>query len=73
LTFSQIQRIAETITNFYQDQGYFLAQAIIPKQDVDNGVIELIIQEGTLDESEPLIINDTGSVGYPLRLKQSFN
>ena len=71
LTFTQIQNIATTLTNFYQDQGYFLAQAIIPKQDVNEGVINILIQEGTLDESEPLLIHDTGAVGYPLRLKQS--
>jgi len=71
LSFTEIQQIAATISKFYQDQGYFLAQAILPKQEIVNDTIEIIIQEGALDPNQPLLINDTGAVGFPLRLKQT--
>ncbi len=68
LTFNQIQKLATIISDFYHQEGYFLAIAIIPKQEVIDGVIEIIIQEGELDANEPLKINDKGAVGTPLRL-----
>ena len=69
LNFTEIQKIADTLTAFYQEQGYFLAKALIPKQDVDNDKIRILIQEGALDDSDPLTINDSGAIGTPLRLK----
>lgn len=71
LSFNQMQLLTQALTNFYQDQGYFLAQAILPKQEISNDTIKIIIQEGSLDPNQPLMINDSGSVGFPLRLKQS--
>ncbi len=70
LTFKQIQNLATIISDFYHQEGFFLAVAIIPKQEVIDGVIEMIIQEGQLDANEPLKINDKGAVGTPLRLSK---
>lgn len=64
LSFNQMQLLTQALTNFYQDQGYFLAQAILPKQEISNDTIKIIIQEGSLDPNQPLMINDSGSVGF---------
>ena len=66
LTFQEIQSAAERINRYYAEQGYFLAQAVIPKQEVLDGTVTIVINEGKLDKEEPLKIN-----GSKLRLKES--
>ena len=57
LTFQQIQSAADRINRYYADQGYFLAQAIIPKQEVVDGTVVIYITEGKLDKEHPIKIN----------------
>ena len=57
LTFAQIQLAADRITNYYNEKGFFLAQAIIPKQEIQNGVVVILVNEGKLDSKEPYKIN----------------
>jgi hemolysin activation/secretion protein len=65
LTFNEIQTAALRIKNFYNKKGYFLANAVIPKQEVKNGIVIIFITEGKLDSKNPYIIKKTG-----LRLKE---
>ena len=65
LTFNEIQTAAVRIKNFYNQKGYFLANAVIPKQEVQNGIIIIFITEGKLDSNNPYIIKKTD-----LRLKE---
>lgn len=48
LTFNEINEIVNRITNFYRENGYFLAKAIIPKQNIfdNNHIIKIYISEG---------------------------
>jgi hemolysin activation/secretion protein len=57
LTFDQMQLAADRIKDFYNAKGFFLAQAIIPKQEVKDGVLIILINEGKLDSKEPYKIN----------------
>jgi hemolysin activation/secretion protein len=57
LTFEQIQLAADRITSHYNVRGFFLAQAIIPKQEIKNGIVIILINEGKLDSKEPYKIN----------------
>ena len=57
LNFEQIQQAADRITDFYNKKGFLLAQAIIPKQEIKDGVVIIIINEGKLDSKEPYKIN----------------
>lgn len=52
LTFNQLQRIATIITKYYREQGYFVARAYIPAQNVlqNNNVVEITVLEGTYGE-----------------------
>ncbi|ASK21788.1 peptide ABC transporter permease [Halomonas sp. N3-2A] len=41
-----IQAIANRISQHYRDNGYSFAQALIPAQSLDNGILELQVVEG---------------------------
>ncbi len=49
LAFSDIVDLSNKITHYYRDQGYLLARAYIPAQEVENGVVRISILEGTVD------------------------
>jgi hemolysin activation/secretion protein len=57
LTFDQMQLAADRIKDFYNAKGFFLAQAVIPKQEIKDGVLIILINEGKLDSKEPYKIN----------------
>jgi hemolysin activation/secretion protein len=56
LTFDEIQLAADRITTFYQEKGFFLARAIVPKQEVINGVVVIRVNQGQLDPQKPFVI-----------------
>lgn len=58
LSISDLQHAANIITNFYQQQGYFLARAYLPKQDVTESIVTITVQEGLLDGDDGILIND---------------
>ena len=66
LTFTQIQDAAKKIADFYVSNGYFLARAVIPKQEVVDGVVIIQVSEGKLDTQKPFKINGTN-----LRFKEA--
>ena len=65
LSFDDIQNAAKRIQNFYREEGYFLAQAFIPEQEVKNGIIIIYISEGKLDSKQPFELKKNN-----LRLKE---
>jgi hypothetical protein len=54
LTFDEIQSALEVINSYYAEKGYFLASAILPKQEVKDGVIIILVNEGKLDSKTTL-------------------
>ncbi|MET0049299.1 MAG: ShlB/FhaC/HecB family hemolysin secretion/activation protein [Sedimenticola sp.] len=52
LTISQLRNAAARLTRLYRQAGYLLARAILPPQDVTEGVITLRIVEGELDSAD---------------------
>lgn len=46
LSLADLQGMAARITSFYRQNGYFVAQAYLPAQDINNGVVTLAIIEG---------------------------
>ena len=48
LSYSELEEVAAAITRFYRSRGVFLAQAYIPVQTVDAGVVTLSVLEGKL-------------------------
>lgn len=56
---AELQNIAARITHYYHNQGYFLARAYLPQQDIESGVVTIAVLEGILEE---LKINNTSHV-----------
>ena len=48
MTIGQIQEVAAAVTERYRSAGFILAQAFIPAQEVDDGVVVIEIFEGKL-------------------------
>src|SRR5690606_11377526 len=48
LNLYQLNAAADAITEFYRDQGYNLARAVVPPQKVEDGVVTLAVVEGRL-------------------------
>ncbi|CNJ38955.1 putative surface-exposed protein [Yersinia rohdei] len=52
LTFADLQSLTQAITRFYRNQGWVAAQAILPPQTVQEGVIVVRVISGRLDRPE---------------------
>jgi hemolysin activation/secretion protein len=50
LTIGQLQKVADAITQYYHDKGYFLARAVIPAQEIKEGVVNIRVLEGRLEK-----------------------
>ena len=46
LTLADLRAMAARITSFYNDRGYFVANAYLPAQDISNGVVTIVVSEG---------------------------
>lgn len=48
LTIGQLGLIADEVTKYYRQRGYFLARAVIPAQEVVGGIVTIRVLEGRL-------------------------
>lgn len=46
LNLSDLRNIASRIARYYNDRGYFLAQAYVPAQDIEGGIVTIAVIEG---------------------------
>lgn len=46
LSLTELQAMAEKITDFYRKHGYFLGQAYLPAQEIRNGEVTITVIEG---------------------------
>jgi len=49
ITLHHVYRIADAITKKYRNAGYILTKAIVPPQEIRNGVVRLDIMEGFIE------------------------
>jgi len=56
-SFDEIKEAAQKIRDLYIENGFFLAKAIIPEQQVEDGIILIVVSEGRLDEKNPYQVN----------------
>lgn len=66
LSLTELHAMAARITRFYGERGYFVAHAHLPAQDIQDGVVTIVVAEGCygaimLDrrDSMPTTILDT--------------
>lgn len=50
LTIGELQQVADLVTKYYHDKGYFLARAVIPAQEIKDGVVNIRVLEGRLEK-----------------------
>lgn len=50
ISFKKLQEALGTINTFYISRGYFLARAILPAQDLPDGIVRIAIVEGNLGD-----------------------
>lgn len=48
LSLADLERAAEVITRFYREHDHFVAQAYVPAQDMQDGIVEITVLEGRL-------------------------
>ena len=58
LNLSDLRNIAARIARYYNDKGYFLAQAYLPTQNIEGGVVTIAVIEGRYDKIS--VRNQTG-------------
>ena len=46
LTLGELRAMASKIASYYQERGYFLAQAYLPAQDIEDGVVQISVLPG---------------------------
>jgi hemolysin activation/secretion protein len=69
LSFDEIQQAVARINDYYLAQGFFIAKAILPKQEVVDGIIVIQINEGKLDSKNPYKIKK-GDGSQELRINE---
>lgn len=57
LTTEQLREVADKITQLYLDRGYITSRAILTDQTISNGIVEIRVIEGSLEE---ITIEGTG-------------
>lgn len=50
LTLGEIQEVADKLSNYYHQQGYFLAKAYLPRQEITEGQVKIQVLEGQYDK-----------------------
>lgn len=50
ITFAQLLDATRRISLFYRDQGYVVARAYVPEQEISDGIIDITVLEGLLGE-----------------------
>lgn len=49
-TFDDLQSAADAVSEYLQRRGYIVAQAYLPEQKVENGIVEIAVLEGRLGQ-----------------------
>lgn len=49
ISVAELQDIVQEITNYYRNNGYILSRAVLPPQQVKNGIVHVRIIEGYID------------------------
>ena len=52
VSYAELRRVASEIEALYRQRGYLLCRAVLPEQEIKDGVIALVIVEGYVGESQ---------------------
>lgn len=62
LTLEELRNVADLVTTVYRDEGYLLANAFVPSQSVNDGVVYIKVVEGRVGD-----VTVTGNKSYSSR------
>lgn len=75
LSWQQMQALAGDVTRHYRDQGYVAATALLPEQDLQGGLLRILVFEGDPDPRLPVRVEATPGLrldtGWISRFMQS--
>ena len=63
-TFDALQGAANAVSQYLRDKGYFVAQAFLPEQKIQDGIIEIAVLEGRLSEVR-IDLDDKAPISRP--------
>lgn len=55
VTLADLESLAQAITQLYRERGYFLAQAVVPVQTVQDGIVEVSVIEGRIGQVDVIV------------------
>ncbi|NZA28588.1 ShlB/FhaC/HecB family hemolysin secretion/activation protein [Luteimonas sp. SJ-92] len=58
VTLTDLEEIARRVTGLYRERGYFLAQAVVPVQEVQAGRVSISVVEGVLGSVDVQVAED---------------
>ncbi len=50
MTLDEMNEVADLVTIAYQERGYILAEAYVPEQEIEDGILKIAISEGEVGE-----------------------
>lgn len=50
--YSDLLKIASQVTQLYKDNGYITSRAVLPPQEIENGVVKIVVVEGKIGKVE---------------------
>ena len=65
---AELNLILESVTFLYVDAGYVASRAYLPPQDLSDGILDIVIVEGTLES----IVIDGEPGNHPARIQTAF-
>lgn len=68
MSMRDLDQLADRITRFYRRNGYLVARAYVPTQDIVNGEVKIVLLEGRLDR-----VQSTNRVNLPTWLLSPIN
>ena len=69
VSLSQLQGVADAITKLYSDAGYGLSFAVVPEQDVQDGVVRIVAVEVLIDRVSVEMSQKSASLVAPKRIQ----
>jgi hemolysin activation/secretion protein len=67
MSLAEMRAIADSVAEYYRAQGYFLAKAVIPEQDIAGGIVNIEVLEGKLGK-----VHILGAAYYSEEYLQAF-
>ncbi len=76
LTLSELKVVADRITRYYREHGYFLTYAYVPVQEIMSGVVEIAVIEGRIgliqfNNNNEYWLSRSTVGGYLTRMRQT--